>query len=221
MGFTDLDDWATVGGAIFGGIPGALIGRGATNEGFRDQLGNFGKSILGGDETEETIRRRKLLEEQAQRSSDFAGRGEIEFGKLGNESQGVRDRLSRLASGQDSISQMQLNQARQANLNAQRSLASSAGPGNAAMAARNAALNMGRANYGMSGQQALAGIQERNSANEALGAMLAQQRQMELQASLQGRQNAMQGYGVQKPDEREKGYMQEIGQVAQIASKFL
>lgn len=221
MGFTDLEDWATVGGFLVGGGPGALIGRGATDEGFRNDVGDFAKKILGGDETEESLRRKKLLEEQALKSSDFAGRADIEFGKLGNESQGVRDRLSRLAGGQDSISQMQLNQARQGNLNAQRSLASSAGPGNAAMAARNAALNMGRANYGMAGQQAMAGIAERNAANQALGQMLAQQRQMELQASLQGRQNAMQGYGLGKPDDKEKGYLEPIVQAGLTAAKFL
>jgi hypothetical protein len=56
---------------------------------------------------------------------------------------------------------------------------------------------------GLAGQQAVAGIQERQAAQNALNQMLMRQRQQELQAALQSRQTAM-GINPQGPTGTEK-----------------
>lgn len=112
-------------------------------------------------------------------------------GQYGRQFGGIADRYGRIAAGQDSISAEQLRQGLQQNQAAQMSMAAGARPGNAAMAARTAAMNMSRQGMGMSGQAAMAGLQERR---DALGAQLgalgaganAQQGFMGGQAGLQG-----------------------------------
>jgi hypothetical protein len=52
----------------------------------------------------------------------------------------------------------------------------------------------------MAGQQAIAGLQERQQAQQALAQMLMQQRQQELQAALGSRQNAISAYGGVTPE---------------------
>jgi hypothetical protein len=76
----------------------------------------------------------------------------------------------------------------------------SASPGNAAMAARMASQNAARLGYGMSGQAATAGIQERMAASQAYNDAIARQRAMELQQALGSRQNATAAYGGVTPD---------------------
>jgi len=132
---------------------------------------------------------------QAQQSSNFADLSQGNFGSLGKEAGAERSYLRRLASGQDSVSAEQLRQGLQQNIAGQMSMAASARPGMAPMAARAAMMNAGRAASGMAGQQALAGLQERQMAHQGLANMLMQQRQQELQAALQSRQNALSGYG--------------------------
>lgn len=130
----------------------------------------------------------------AGQSNDFANRGERGFYQLGREGDAEREALRRLARGEDSYSAEQLRGSLQQNLAAQRSMAASAAPGNQAMAARTAAIQGGRMGAGLAGQQALAGIAERQAAQQSLMNALLQQRQQDLQASLGGRQNALQGY---------------------------
>jgi hypothetical protein len=72
--------------------------------------------------------------------------------------------LQGLMSGQNSVSAQQLKQSLGQQLAMQQAAAAGANPNNSAMASRNAMQNMGQSAYGMSGQQALAGIQERNAA---------------------------------------------------------
>ncbi|HEY1554787.1 MAG TPA: tail fiber domain-containing protein [Kofleriaceae bacterium] len=79
-----------------------------------------------------------------------------------------RQYLQGVQSGANSVSAEQLRQALQQQLAQQRSFAASASPANSAMASRNAAMNMGQASYGMAGQQATAGLQERNDAAQQL-----------------------------------------------------
>lgn len=83
------------------------------------------------------------------------------------------DRLRAQMNGEDSLSALQLRDATDSNIAQQRSLAASATPGNAAMMQRIAAQNIGRTNQGYGAQAAQLGIQERNAAANALGAVAA------------------------------------------------
>lgn len=132
---------------------------------------------------------------QARVSSQFARLGEEGYANLGKDTGAVKDQLLGQMQGKNSVSAEQLRQGLQQNLAAQSSMAAGARPANAAMAARTAAMQAGRLGSGLAGQQAMAGIAERNAAAGQLGNFLSQQRQLELQAALQGRQNALAGYG--------------------------
>lgn len=143
--------------------------------------------------------KRKALMDQAAAAGGFAGVGEQGYANMSAESQRAREQLARYASGQDSLSAEQLRQGLQQNMSAQRSMAASASPQNAAMAARTAANNMSRSSYGMSGQAAMAGIAERKAANESLANMIMQQRQQDAQVALGSRQNAVGAYGGTTP----------------------
>lgn len=138
---------------------------------------------------------------QAGAASKFAGQGEQGFGQLGTESAALRGQLGDIASGKLSQSKEVLRQGLQQNLAAQQSMAASARPQNAAMAARTAMMGAGRLGAGLSGQQALASIAERQGAMQSLGNMLGQQRGLELQAALGSRGQALQGYGAILDDE--------------------
>jgi hypothetical protein len=148
-----------------------------------------------GDESDSAQQKRADLNQQGQAAGGFAGVGEAGFGAMTAEGQQERDYLRRLASGQDSVSAEQLRQGLQQNLAAQRSMAASASPQNSAMAARTAAMQMGRMGTGLAGQQALAGLQERQMAHQGLANMISQERQQDLSAALGSRQNAIAGYG--------------------------
>lgn len=92
-------------------------------------------------------------------------------GQLGNaygqNQAGINNTIGMLqgqAQGQNSVSAMQMQQGLNQSLANQQSMAASASPNNAAMAARNAAMNMNQLNTGTMGQQAVAGLQERQQA---------------------------------------------------------
>lgn len=133
---------------------------------------------------------------QAGAAGSFADLGQMRYSQLGGEAGAEKDYLRRLASGQDSVSAEQLRQGLQQNVAGQMSMAAGARPGAAPMAARSAMMNAGRAGSAMAGQQAIAGLQERQMAHQGLSNLIMQQRQQELQAALQSRQNAMGGYGT-------------------------
>lgn len=151
------------------------------------------------EESESAKKQRADLNAQGGAASGFADQGQAGFAALGNEAAARRDYLRRIASGENSISLEQLRQGMQQGQNAQMSMAASATPQNAAMAARNAANNMSRLGYGMSGQAAVAGMQERRDAEAALAAMTLQQRQQDLNAALGSRVNATSAYGSVTP----------------------
>jgi hypothetical protein len=65
------------------------------------------------------------------------------------------------------------------------------------MAARQAAMNTARLGYGLSGQQALAGIQERNAAAGQYGQLGQALGQLQLGARGQNANVALNGYGNQ------------------------
>lgn len=153
-----------------------------------------------GDESESAKQQRADMNEQGKRASDFAGEGEAGYGMMTMEAAHEREALRRLAEGKDSYSAEQLRQGLQQQQAAQQSMAAGASPQNSAMAARTAMTGMGRAGAQMSGQAALAGIQERRAARELLGNMIMGARGQDLQAALGSRQNALGGYGGIKPE---------------------
>lgn len=155
------------------------------------------------DDTESEKRQRAMMEQQGASASDFANVGQQGYAAMTGEAQQSRDYLRRLASGQDSLSGEQLRQGLQQNLAAQRSMAAGASPQNSAMAARTAAMQMGRLGAGMSGQAALAGIQERQAAQQGLANLIMQQRQQDMGVALGSRQNAVNAYGGYKPEQSE------------------
>jgi hypothetical protein len=186
----------------------------------KDGLGGGWDNItdfLGG-EPESAKEKRNKLNEQGDAAGSFAGVGEQGYGQMGAEAQQARDYLRQVAMGRESIAGEQLRQGLQQNLASQRSMAASAAPQNAAMAQRNAAMNMGRASMGMTGQAALAGIQERRAAQEALMQSIMQQRQQDLQAALQSRSNANTAYGGTTPD---RSTLEKVSGPAQAVATLL
>lgn len=163
------------------------------------QTGPLG-NIAGGATS--SVDPRSSLMQTAGQAGAFGSTAAGNYNDMTEEGRATRDYLGRLMRGQDSVSAEQLRQALQQNLAAQRSFASSASPQNAAMAARTAATGMGRAASGLAGQQALAGIAERNAAATALGGMQTAFRGQDVSAALGGQGNAIQGYqGAIKPPE--------------------
>lgn len=164
----------------------------------------FGSGELSADEQA----RKKLLEEQALKSGEFADYGEGGFRSLGGAADNARQNLADIASGKLSQSREILRQGLNQQLSNARSMAAGGGT---PMAARTAAMNMGRAGYGMSGQASLAGIAEQQGAAKLLQDAILQQRQQELNAALGSRQNAMTGYGAGQPFTPEKGFIERNG----------
>lgn len=194
--------------------------------GFFDGVKKFGGGLaqgigkitgMGNDPGADQEReRRRLLYEQAQKSAGFADQGEAGFGALGGEASAQRDYLRRLASGEDSVSAMQLKQGLARNIAENQSMAASASPQNAAGAARLGAILASRQASGMSGAAALAGIQERQAAHQGLSSMILQQRQQDLNAALQARQSANAGYGAYTtPMTPEKSWLEKYGPAIQ------
>lgn len=141
------------------------------------------------------------LGRQSARAGRFATLGERGFGQLGHEAAADRDYLRKIRSGEMSVSAEQLRQAQQMNQSQQMSMAANANPANAAMAARTAQNNAAMTGAGLAGQQALAGIAERNAAAQQLTGATLGARGQDLQAALgaRGQQlGALQGgFGIQ------------------------
>lgn len=157
-----------------------------------------GSSVFG--PSQDQLDLRAAQKQQADSANQFANQGQQGYGAMTAESNAARDYLRQIASGQQSVSAEQLRQGNQQALAVQRSMAASAAPQNSVMAARTAQNNMNRASMGLAGQQAVAGLQERQAAQQGLANMIMQQRGQDLQAALQSRQNANSAYGAYKPD---------------------
>lgn len=171
--------------------------------GFWDSLGNavttgFGPlgnalGIGGGDPSNPY---RQGVVNNAQNAAGFAGQTQQQY--LQNQA-GLNQSIAALqaqANGQNSVSAEQLRQGNQQAQASQMSLAAGASPSNAAMAARRAAMNTAQLQYGLSGQQAVAGLQERNQAQQALAQLQLGQAGQNLQGTLGGYGVSNQGYGV-------------------------
>lgn len=94
--------------------------------------------------------------------------------------------LQAIQSGRNSVSAEQLRQGLQQNVAAQQSMAAGAAPQNQVMAARTAMMQTGRLGAGLAGQQAVAGLQERNQATMAMNGLLANNGQLANSAALGG-----------------------------------
>lgn len=139
---------------------------------------------------------RDALSQNAQQQTQF-GRGLQDL--YVNNQAGIANTqgmLQGLASGQNSVSAEQLRQGLQQAQAQQMSMAASASPQNQAMAARNAMLNSGNVASGMMGQQAMAGLQERQAALNALSQLQLGQSGQNLQGALGMAQNANNAYGT-------------------------
>jgi hypothetical protein len=155
-----------------------------------------------------------MLNAQAEKANQFADNGQVNYNNMTGQLMGTYGSLNDamkyqqgLMQGQNSVSAEQLRQGMQQGLAAQRSMAAGAAPQNAAMAARTAAMQMGRLGYGLSGQQSLAGLQERNMAAQnygqlgsALGQLQLGARGQDVNAALGSRQNAIAGYHDVNPE---------------------
>jgi hypothetical protein len=173
-------------------------------------------NTLGDDPGADAERkRRELLYAQAQGAGRFANQGERGYRALGQQGMGALSGLQALAQGQNSVSAEQLRQGLQQNLAGLQSQVASASPQNAAMMARTAAIQGGRLGAGLSGQQALAGLQERNQAQQQYAALLQALRGQDLQAALGSRQNAMSGYGAPNAGAPEKSWWDKYGSALQ------
>jgi hypothetical protein len=153
-----------------------------------------------GDESNSTKEQRSDLRNQANQADAFRDYATTSAGALGTEAGQLREALRRRAEGKDSLSAEQLRQGLQQQYALQRSMAASASPQNAAMAARTAMMNTNRAATGMAGNAAMAGIQERLQAEKALQDMILGQRQQDIQASLGAGQNAIGALTGYKPE---------------------
>lgn len=167
------------------------------------------------DQADQAERQRKqLLYGQSGIASDFADQAQSGYQNYGIQGRQALSGLQAIAQGQNSVSAEQLRQGLQQNLAAQRSLAAGASPRNSAMAARTASIQSGRLGAGLAGQQAVAGLQERNQAQTQYGNLLGSLRGQDLSAALGSRQNAMQGYAAQNAGQPEKSGIEKYAPAA-------
>ncbi len=167
---------------------------------------------------EERKRKEKELAAASQAAGKFADQGQFGYGAMTEEMALDRQNLRDLASGKNSVAGEQLRQGLQQNYAAQRSMAASAPPQNAAMAARGAAMNMGRMGMGLSGQQVMAGLAERNAATQALAQLNLGQRGQDVNVGLGSRQNQMTGLA---PEKKEPSYFEKaMGYASAGAAKL-
>lgn len=137
---------------------------------------------------------RSILGANADAASGFANVGEQNYSDMTAELAKRRAYLEAIARGDQSISREQLRQGLAGTVGQLRSQVAGASPGNAGMAALQASNNIGRAGATMSGQAALAGLQERRDAEQALAALSLGQRGQDVNVALGSRGNAITGY---------------------------
>jgi hypothetical protein len=207
MSWYDPTSWGGAGRVVGGVLTGGLSEMYGANGLGRQALGAI-TSDPGADA--ERLRKQQLYA-QAQASGNLADNAQAGYYKLGTQGYGALDALQRQAQGQNSVSALQLQQGLQQLYGQQQSFAAGASPQNAAMAARTAALQMGRAGMGMAGQQALSGLQERNQAQSQYAQLLQGLRGQDAQTALGARQGAIQGYGAGNAGTPEKSWLEKYG----------
>lgn len=155
--------------------------------------------------------RQDLLAQQGGLSGQFASQAQQGYNAYGQQANQGLANLYAQSQGQNSVSALQLQQGVQQNLASQQAQAASASPQNSAMAARTAAIQSGRINAGLSGQQATAGLQERNQASQLYSQQLQGLRGQDLNAALSARQNAESGYGAGATGAPQKNWSETYG----------
>lgn len=209
-------DWgAGAGGAASGAAAGSVLGPwGAAAGGL---VGGAIGLFSGGDDAAQQAEaeRKKLLYAQALSAGALADRSTSNYLRYGQQGQQALDYLQGQVQGQNSVSALQLQQALQQNQAAQQSMAAGASPRNAAMAARTAMINSANLGAGAAGQAALAGLQERNAANQAYGSLLGTLRGQDQATAVGSRQNAMMGYGAANAGTPQPSWIQQYGPAIQ------
>ncbi len=154
---------------------------------------------------------RSSLGMNAQGANEFAGQAQAGYNNLTGQLGQSADDLRAIASGQRSVSAEQLRQALGQNQSQQMSMAAGASPMNQAMAARTAAIQSARLGSGLAGQQAVAGLQERNQAQQALGQLLLGQRGQDVNATLGGYGASNQAYAGTIDPNKDKSWWDKYG----------
>lgn len=176
--------------SVYDGIKGAL---GAGSNAGAQQANQQGRAGLVGN---------------AGNAAGFAGGAAGNYGVDTGNMNAQAGYLQQQQNGQNSVSAEQLRQGLQQNLGAQQSMAAGATPQNAAMAARTAAIQSGRLGSAAAGQQAIAGLQERNQATQNLASLYGTMRGQDLQGALGGYGAANQGYGQLINQQGDQGWLQ-------------
>ena len=161
---------------------------------------------FAGDGSQET--KDKLLSHEGAKASGFANVGEVGYSRLSAEGQEARGFLRDQAMGKNSLSAEQLRQGLQQQQAQMQSMAQGGPASSAPMNARTAMIQAGRASSGMAGNAAMAGVAERNAAQQAWANAIGQARGQDMQVALDSRRNAMTAYGA-KPEE--KGWWDKYG----------
>ena len=160
------------------------------------------------------------LDYQALRASDFANYGEDRFVDADYRLRQLGANLRDQTMGKNLVSAEQLRQGNQQLMAQQRSMAASASPANQAAASRGAMMNAARLGAGLSGQQAVAALQERNAAQ----ALLAQAEQARmnagLNAALDARKTSIGGYNSIMNAPQQPSGLQRLGGAASGAFKL-
>lgn len=208
-------DWSDLGYAV----PGLNTYMLASNPSVQGTVGG----IFGVGAGDPSNPYRNALNQNAQQQGQFGQNLQGQY--LANQ-QGINNTagmLQSLASGQDSVSAEQLRQGLQQAQAQQMSMAAGAAPQNQAMAARNAMMNAGNLASGMMGQQAMAGLQERQAALNALSQLQLQQSGQNLEGAGQFGQLSNSGYGtdLQNPQKTWGSLVGgSLGGIAGAAAKF-
>ena len=159
-------NWSSgAGGAASGAAAGSVLGPWGTAGGAI--LGGLG-GLFGGSNDGPT-------------AEQMRARGN--YDRLGGQLNQQADYMQRIARGQESVSAEQLRASLGQTMAQQRSMAAGAAPQNQAMANIQASRNAMNLGSGLAGQQAVAGIQERQAAQNALTQMLMEQRAQEQSAA--------------------------------------
>jgi hypothetical protein len=217
MGWLDGDSW-TWGDLGKAGLGLATGGASLLATGIGPQGGAL--DLVGSDPGADVEKLRKQqLAQQAAAAGGFADQAQGNYANMTAQGNAQLGALRDLQSGRNSVSAEQLRQGLQQQQAAQMSMAAGASPNNAAMAARNAAMNMGRAGYGMAGQQAIAGLQERNQATQNLSGLIQGMRGQDVNASLGSRGNAITGYGAGNAGAPEKSWIDKYGPAIQAGAQ--
>lgn len=173
----------------------------AIAKGIREGGSAIGHKIAHiGDDSDSAKQQRAALGQQGEAGANFANLGEAGYAGLGARGDAALDFLRDQAMGKNSVSAEQLRQGLQQQQAQMQSMAQGGPASSAPMMARTAMLGAGRASSAMAGNAAMAGLAERNAAQQAYLQGITGLRGQDLQAALGSRQNAISAYGGITPE---------------------